>query len=227
LILVAAATPWEAEPLAKRLGLETLPGPLKGFGGKVERRLVRVLQTGMGRANVAAALESMEAERWPAPDVVVSAGFAGALQEGVRPAELVADLRGLPVEWLQLAQKAAADLGLPLHLGPFHSAERVLTPEEKRAAGAEKRALAVDLETAALRAWSETRGVAFAGVRAVFDGLDDRAPEAGPEDSSLGATLRFLGTHWKEAPKLAMLWPRQARGMKRLGQFLSKWFATL
>lgn len=234
MILVAAATPWEAEPLAGRWGLTELPGPEsqtggspRGFGGKLEGKLLRVLETGMGRERAAAALESMEALKWPAPDVVVSAGFAGALQEGVRPADLVADLRGAPVEWLRAARAAAADLGVPLHLGAFHSAERVLTPGEKRAVGLERRALAVDLETAALRAWCETRGVAFAAVRAVFDGLDDRAPEAGPEDTSLGASMRFLASHWREAPRLALLWPRQAKGMKRLGAFLEKWLGAI
>ncbi|MBI4346490.1 MAG: hypothetical protein HY553_06525 [Elusimicrobia bacterium] len=226
MILIAAATPWEAGPLAKRWGLEPVAGA-KAWGGKVGGKLVRVLETGMGREKAAAALESLDDLKWPAPDLVVSAGFAGALQDGLRGADLVADLRGMHVEWVQLARSVATSLGVPLHLGAFHSSERVLSPDEKRAVGVEHRAVAVDLETAALRSWSEARSTAFGAVRAVFDLVDERAPSVGPEDASFGATVRFLAAHWTQAPGLASWWPRQSKGMKRLGRFLEKWLGTL
>lgn len=226
-MLITAATPWEAGPLAKRWRLVPVPGLEKARAGAVGGRQVRVLETGMGRARTLAALEGLEALRWPEPELVISAGFAGALQEGLKPGELVADLRGLPLDWVQAARAAAAESKVTLHLGAFHSAQRVLSPEEKRAVGREHRAVAVDLETAAVREWCASRGLAFAGVRAVFDALDDHAPEEGPEDASAAATFKFLATRWRQAPRLALLWPRQARGMGALAGFLGQWLGKI
>lgn len=227
MIVVAAATPWEAGPLAKQWAFGPLPGLPRAYSGEIAGREVRVLETGMGGPKALAALESMKASSWPEPEAVVSAGFAGALQEGLRPAELVADLRGAPLEWVQAAREAATSLKTPLHLGAFHSADRVLQPEEKRAAGRNHRALAVDLESGAIRGWCAGHGAVFAGVRAVFDRLSDRAPTEGPADASAGAVARFLASNWRQAPRLAALWPRQARGMKALGRFLAYWIGHL
>lgn len=223
MMLVCAATPWEAGPLARHLGLAPLPGRPRTYAGDVGGREVRLLETGMGRESVAAALSSVE----PAPKLVVSAGFAGALQEGLKPADLVADLRGTPVEWVQSARAAAAELRTPLHLGAFHSAERILAPEEKRAAGRAHRAVAVDLESAAIRDWAEEHGAVFAGVRAVFDKVAERVPQGGPKDASARAVVRFLASNWRQAPRFARLWPRQVRGMRALGRFLAYWISTI
>ena len=116
---------------------------------------------------------------------------------------------------------------VPLHLGAFHSAERVLGPSEKKAIGLEHRSAAVDMESATLRSWAEAKGATFVGVRAVFDALGERAPEAGPADASAAAALRFAAEHWGELPRLLRLWPRQVRGMSRLGNFLARWFVQI
>ena len=221
MVLIAAATPWEAGPVAKALGLA------KDGSGRVGGREARLVVTGVGADRSSEALARVEAAGWPKADIVLSVGFSGALQEGLEPAELVADLRAAPLEWVQAARDTAAELAVPLHLGAFHSAARVLGPEEKRAAGRERRAIAVDMESAAVRAWSERRGATFAGLRAVFDAVGERAPTSGPEDASVASILRFLAAHATEAPRLLMLWPRQARGMRRLGRFLAHWLKRI
>ncbi|MBI4422609.1 MAG: hypothetical protein HY554_02715 [Elusimicrobia bacterium] len=229
MILLTAATPWEAKPLARRWGLalERAPGPGRLYAGRVAGRELRLAQTGMGSAKTAAALQALEAGDASAPAAVASVGLAGALQPGVRAGELVADLRGAPLDWLQAARETAGELRMPLHLGAIRSADRVLGPREKRELGAAQRAVAVDMETSAVRAWSERRGAVFVGVRAVFDELDERAPEGGPEDDSAGATLRFAASRWAELPRLVRFWPRQAGGMRVVGRFLERWLEIL
>lgn len=227
MILVTAATPWEAKPLARRWDLSPAGADGREFAGKVGERELRLIQTGMGRERSLAALRSMEERGTAAPRLVVSAGFAGALQEGLRPGDLVADLRGAPLEWVQSARESASRLKLPLYLGNFHVADRVLGPQEKRAIGQERRALAVDLETAAVREWCERRGAAFAGVRAIFDSLSERAPEEAPADDRAASMLRFAVRHWRQTPRLVSYLPRQARGLSALGRFLQLWFTTI
>ncbi|MCX5789999.1 MAG: hypothetical protein NTX64_16075 [Elusimicrobia bacterium] len=217
--MITAATPWEAKPITKALGLG------KSRSGRIGRREVSLIETGMGAEKCAAALARLDERN--GPDIVLSVGFCGALQAGLKPGDLVADLRGAPVEWVKAAQETAAELGLPLLLGAFHSAAHVLTPEEKKGAGHELRAVAVDMESATLRAWAEKNGAVFLGVRAIFDAMDERAPEAGPDDVSAMAVLRFLTTHASETPRLLMFWPRQARGMGRLGRFLASWLEKI
>ncbi len=82
MILVTAATPWEAKPLARRWRLSPAAGSAGlEHAGKVAGHEVRLIQTGMGRERTRTALDAVEARGWPAPSLVVSAGFAGALQE--------------------------------------------------------------------------------------------------------------------------------------------------
>lgn len=228
MIIVTAATRWEATPLEKTL---------KHFPD------IRLLKTGMGPVNARQAVErlvlngsALRDEPYSLPAVpgaysrpaltVISSGLAGALQPDVRCGDLVADFREAPLELLQSARSTAERLKMPLHLGAFISAERVLKSAEKREHGIKNRALAVDMESGALREWTKAHGGTFMAVRSILDELDDDLPDDVPGEGAVEA-LRFAARHWKKIPKLAALGLRQRRAMKRLTTFLEAWLKTL
>ena len=226
MILLTAATPWESGPLAKRWKLERTGATFRGRAFGVD---LIILETGMG----AAATESATGE--PARtdpalvlEAVVCTGLAGALQPGVRSGELVADLRGAPLDWVQAARQTAAELGRPLHLGVIWTSDDVVRdPQSKRALGEARRAVAVDMEGAVVRRWAEGRSIEYLSVRAVLDAVDQRLPSGAPENDSPAAVARFAASHWRELPLMAALWPRQLRAMAALGVFLEAWLPRL
>ncbi len=227
MILLATATPWETDPLKTRWRLRE--GALAGcYEGSVSGHALRLLETGIGADSTKARLERLlAAEERFKPELVISSGLAGALQPGLKAGELVADLREAPLEIVRSARETAARLKLPLHLGAFYTSDRVLEPALKREAGRLKRALAVDMESASLRAWSAQRGAAFVGLRAVLDTVDGRLPSGVPESGGLAALARYVAEHVGEFPLMLRLWPAQRRGMDSLGRFLESWLSTL
>src|SRR6266850_2319227 len=123
MIIITAATRWEAGPLEK-----------------LQRPGLTLLKTGMGPVKARQAIESLKMSG--SELTVISSGLAGALQPGVRGGDLVADFREAPLEFVQSARATAERLKMPLHLGKFMAAERVLKPAEKRDLGLKNRALA-------------------------------------------------------------------------------------
>lgn len=219
-VLLTAATPWESRPLAKALGL--LPDGPRQWRGVLGARRGVLLETGMGAGAAAAALErAFGKANGSAPGLIVSAGLCGALLPELKPGDLIVDVHGGPVELALAAAPAARRAGVVLHIGAVADADHVLSPPEKRALGVKLRAAAVDMESAAVRAWAEGRGAAFVAARAVLDGLEDQAPASAPRDASFGAALRFAVRHWAALPRLAAAGWRTRRGMDALGRFLS------
>lgn len=177
----------------------------------------------MGPVKARQALERLEPDR--SALILISSGFAGALAPGVRRGDLVADLREAPLDFVRSAQSAAERLKTPLHLGAFLSADRVLNPAEKRDLGARNRALAVDMESGALREWTKAGGGTFMAVRAVLDELDDELPDDAPGEG-VAQSLRFAAKHWRKLPALAALGLRQRRAMARLTAFMGEWLQS-
>jgi nucleoside phosphorylase len=218
-IVLTAATPWESEPLRRAWGLVPGPHP-RTWGGKAAGKDVLLVETGMGAERCAAALAALPA--FPV-ELAVSSGLAGSLQEGVRSADLVADPHGAPLAVLEAVREAAAAAQAPLHLGRMVSSSRVLTePAQKRALGENRRALAVDMESAQVRLWAGERGASFLALRAVLDELGDRLPADAPAAAGAAAALRYAAAHWRELPLLLRLGVRQRRAMARLALVLGK-----
>ena len=216
MIVIAAATPWESRPLARALGLRAVDGAegrrWSGAGGSI-----LLVETGMGPARAAAAMDRLAGK-----DIrlVVSAGFAGSLSGRIAPGDVVADLSSASRSLSRRAPALALESGLRLHDGPLASSEKVLAdPAQKRALGQRTGAGAVDMESAALRDWAKARGAAFAAVRVVLDGVDERLPSGEPGPGFFGL-LGYASARWRELPLLARLGLRQRRAMAALGGFL-------
>ncbi|MBI3548360.1 MAG: hypothetical protein HY078_04825 [Elusimicrobia bacterium] len=223
MIVVTAATPWESQPLVRRWSLASAGEGL--FKGALDGRRLVVAQTGVGLVKTRQTLSRIETGE---PVIAVSSGLCGALQPGIKPGDLAVDLRGAPIEAVEAARETARALGLGFHAGIFHTSARVESrPEAKRELGRSLRAVAVDMESAAVREWCASRGGLFLGARAVLDAVDDRLPDGAPEDASAGALARYALAHWSDLPLLLRLGARQRRAMRDLADFLDRWLRTL
>jgi adenosylhomocysteine nucleosidase len=194
---------------------------------------VLVVETGVGSARADAALSwlldrPMLGNVPYRPKVVLSTGFAGALQPGLQIGDVllateVADLCGnrWPVTWPGELPPGAWHP--PLHQGRLLSAPHLVgRPEEKQALGRQHGAVAVDMETAAVARLCSEQGMPFGCVRAISDdvqtGLSPRLLSllAGERVSSL-RVLAALATK----PGLAgELW-RLARDTRRAARQLA------
>lgn len=142
-----------------------------GFRARLERRMcVSVLTIGVMGKRGAPMLERLIQQH--RPEIIVSAGFSGALQPG------------LPIGAIILAENFS-DSGLlrntPLpesfRVGRTITVDDVLeTSDQKKAAGLETGALAVDLETSHFQQVCDRNGVKMISIRAISDTLDQDIP---------------------------------------------------
>jgi adenosylhomocysteine nucleosidase len=144
---------------------------------------VLVLETGIGRDRTERVLQwllnkPIFGNLAYQPKVIISAGFAGALQEGLQVGDLilateVTDGQGnlWPVSWP--GPLPPGDWRPPLRRGRLLTANHLVAqPEEKRALGRQHEALAVDMESAVLAELCSRKEVPFACLRAISDPAD-------------------------------------------------------
>jgi adenosylhomocysteine nucleosidase len=127
-----------------------------------------VLITGMGQRNAGESLR--QAFSRIRPEKVITAGFAGALNPGLRLGTVVfeADLETGLVE--RLTQAGAAR-------GRFQCADRVVvTAAEKRSLRKATGADAVEMESSVIRALCREKGIPSATVRVISDAADEDLP---------------------------------------------------
>lgn len=221
-VLVTAATRWEAEPLAKALGLP-VSGHDRWEGLSCGRRIL-LLKTGMGAVKTHDVLE----RDCVAGDygLVISAGLCGAMQPGVKTGDIVADAQEVELDYATTLKGTATALGLPFYFGKILHTNIVLKPETKRKLGTEHRVLACDMETAAVRRWAEDKTPVI-GLRVVLDELDEEVPSDAPESERPLALARYALAHAAELPLLIRTGLRSSRSMKRLSGFIRAYLEAL
>lgn len=221
-VLITAATKWEYSPLLKALGLrETGAGRAEGtFAG----RTIVLVKTGIGAKNAADALGS--GFRPSDFGLALSAGLCGAMQKEARTGDLVADAREADLDLVKPLRETAIKLALPFHFGKILHANIVLKPEAKKALGEEHRALACDMETAAVRRWADGKTAAIA-VRVVLDEVHEEIPAAAPDGEDAAALARFALANASAMPSLIKTGWRSARAMKTLSRFLTAYLEAL
>lgn len=220
-VLITAATRWETEPLAKALGL-----PASGGGrweGLACGRRILLLKTGIGALKTRDALERdcVAADH----GLVLSAGLCGAMQEGVKTGDIVADVQDVELELATTLRETATTLGLTLHFGKILHTNIVLEPAIKRKLGTENRVLACDMETAAVRRWAEGKTPVI-GLRVVLDELDDAVPADAPESEDAAALARYALSHAAQLPLMIRTGLRSSRAMKRLSTLIRAYLET-
>jgi nucleoside phosphorylase len=221
-VLITTATKWEAEPLARGLNL-TRKSETR-FEGSLAGRSFVLIKTGMGAKKTTDALE----KDFVAADfgLILSAGLCGAMQDGIKAGDVVADAQGIDLDYVVPLREAAERLKLKFHFGKILHTNIILTPEKKRKLGAEYRMLACDMETAAVRRWAQTKAPVI-GARVVLDEIDEEIPEGAPEGENPAALARFALSHAAQLPRLIKTGMRSARAMKNLTQFLRTYLETI
>jgi len=196
-IAVIAAMSSELTVLRKKTN-SALKREKKGvrfFLGKADGQQVILVQSGVGYRKAERAT-SLLLESY-SPDLIISAGYTGALQPHLGAAELVIaqniyeknlkDKDGnepgqtirlsVRVEdnIVSLARQLAEEIGLRYHDGHLMTSAKVVSdPASKKLLEQEHSLVAVDMETAAVGRVAEKRGIPFLSIRSVLDPLDLR-----------------------------------------------------
>lgn len=166
MIAITFSLPDESEKFRRSLQVSARAGT--GVGSAIRGALdgvpVIVWHIGVGaeRARREAARLLAEAK----PEIVLCAGYGGALVPGMQLGEIVLDTRGTLLGGAFQARTGRI----------FTAAHLAETTEEKRRLGVESGALAVDMETALVADIFEPAGIPVLGIRAISDRLEDDVP---------------------------------------------------
>lgn len=164
-----------------------------GLKSQTASTYVLVIQTGIGSDKAGSVTRKiLESEAW---DVVISTGFAGALnslpigslvigQEVLLLGQtegLLSDSDPQSIEchpdWVKALLGMQLIYGYPLQHGCFVATDRVLTQSsQKRILGERTGAVAVDMESGAIGQVAKQYGLPFLIVRSISDGVNEDLP---------------------------------------------------
>lgn len=149
-----------------------------------EKGHVLLVCAGIGEKCAREATESVLTFR--APQVVLSVGLAGALDQTLSVGTVV-----VPTKVLH--QQSGRAFTIEGGKGTLLTSTDVVTPDEKRKLAKQFSAQAVDMEAAAVAETAKQRGVKFVAVKAISDALDFPMPPLGRFIDSGGRfhALRF------------------------------------
>src|SRR5262249_32936161 len=137
--------------------------------GKSEPSIL-VLETGVGRRRMEQALAWLLSQQ-RLPKLIISAGFSGALRDGLNIADIIVATEGVDEEggsW-PASSPGAIDSDT-FRRGKLLTVSRTIAETgEKLALGQKYNALAVDMETAVVGRMCSERGIPFGCVRAISD----------------------------------------------------------
>jgi len=163
-----------------------------GLESQAESSYVLLIQTGIGQAKARSMTqEILQSASW---DVVISAGFAGALNSSPigsllignevllgDSADLLSDSDSPRIachpDWVNMSLNIQLTGTDPLQGGRFVTMDRVLTQaSQKQILGKRTGAVAVDMESGAIGEVARQHGIPFLIVRAISDGLNEDLP---------------------------------------------------
>ena len=186
--------------------------------GRLGDRGLALVAGGIGRANAERATWALLQGHQPA--WVISAGFAGALREGLRHGDIVmADSLVTPSgERLAIDLKVSREAltATPgLHVGRLLTVDRVVAKSaDKRKLGETHDALAVDMETYAVAELCRREKVRFMAVRVISDTVDEELPadigRVAQQRTLVGTLGAVTGAVWRR--------PASFKDMLRLKQ---------
>lgn len=226
-VLFVVALAWEARTLLR--GLAAAQPRRRGaatlWTGTCALGDVAVLQTGIGGERAEEGLRF--AAEIVAPDVVLSTGCAGALDDALATGDLVVATEivgpsgervAVEARWRERYREAGDRAGIRTVTGALLSSDVVLLgAAEKRTRRARSGALAVEMEALALARGADTLGAEFAAARAILD----------PADVALPADLIAASDHHGRARPTRLLGalarrPRLMRELLALGSMVAR-----
>ncbi len=184
---IVAAMRREIWPLVRSWKRSPLAHGGRGFE-LYESDLAYAVIAGIGREPARLATEALLAEF--GLEVLISAGFAGALVEGMR--------LGGPFSAKEVVDAATGEVFptlLPAGAGRLVTVEQVTREERKRELAARFDGKAVDMEAAAVARIAQQHGIGFLAVKAISETLDFPMPpvERFVDDNGNFQTARFVG----------------------------------
>jgi adenosylhomocysteine nucleosidase len=196
-------------------------------------RSVLVVETGVGQAKVARVLDwlltkpSFDGVPYE-PRLIVFAGFAGALTDGLHVGDVVladevVEAHGHSWRTTWSPKLPEGRRVPPLHRGRLLSVDRLIaTPEEKHRLGRQHQACAVDMESALFAAHCTQAGIPFACVRAISDEVATPLSPAltsllSGSSASPWRVLKTLAWHPGMLPELLRLARATKRASTQLG----------
>ena len=186
-ITAFAALGWEARAvLAGLADVEAAGEPRRWRGRLRDGRTCLVVQTGMGPARAAAAAQTA-----PRADLFLSLGCGGGLLPWLRTGDVVVATEVVRLDASCRPEACTAAVLPPVelgaHAGVVASSPAPLATAVQKTAAAGCGALLVDMESWALAAEADRRGIPLAVVRVVLDVAgDELAALAGAVDTTTG-----------------------------------------
>jgi adenosylhomocysteine nucleosidase len=232
LILLFYAFAREIAPFKRRqdkrapLSLEGL----RGFRTTVAGREFAVVGHGIGHRR-ATEIARNTFDLMPGAELVIGTGVVGALSTGLKPGDLVLADRILTIDADDRIDEQASTVG-DAHVraighslasaGIAYSTGAILTSHRVLATGAEKRhaktstgAIAVDMETAAIAAEANARGLPFVAIRAVLDEVDDEVVGGAMADQDGNVKPLAATSFLLRNPATMLKLPRMMRNLSR------------
>ena len=161
-VAIVAAMEREVGPLIRGWNMI-----LSHYGRVFEKGHVVLVIGGIGERFAADAAEKILMFR--APEVILSVGFAGALEQSLSVGTVV-----VPTKVLH--QESGRTFTIDGGEGTLLSTSRIATTSQKKEAAARFGAQAIDMEAAAVAEVAQRRGIRFAAVKAISDALDFPLP---------------------------------------------------
>jgi adenosylhomocysteine nucleosidase len=199
--------------------------------GKLAGREVVIVEGGVGQK--AAARATAETIKFYQPEWVISAGFAGGLDEKLRRghillADEVTNLAGDVLKTDLHLDQASLSATKGLHIGRLLTVDSIIRePSERHALSAQHSALACDMECFAVARACRDRNIPFLAVRIISDAVDDVLPpeiEHLLKQKSLAGKLgAAAGAVFKRPGAAKDLWNLREDALKasdRLAKFL-------
>jgi adenosylhomocysteine nucleosidase len=185
--------------------------------GEVAGKIVAVILSGIGRERATRAAEVLIAGH--RPDLLISAGFAGALDSAIARNAILAPVEIVDAEGGRYPVTPERDVrsigGIEATPARLLTVDRIIrTREEKDELGRKHEAQLVDMESAAVAAVCQARQVPFVSVRVVSDDAQSDLPEEVANlmtrsgSYRVGAAVRAI---WNRPSSLKDFWTLHAR----------------
>jgi nucleoside phosphorylase len=186
IVEVVAAHPLELKELKKGLGFKSAK-TAAASDNPINGALVRLTETGIGKASVKSSLSSRFGKK-SGPSVIVNVGFAGALNSELECGEWVVcstvscfwagsdKLNSIAADeaTIQTAYAYFDDARIPFVRGQLLTVDEPCTCIEERSRfRAKSSALAVDMEAFYVAEWARDNDIPFLSVKIISDAVSD------------------------------------------------------
>lgn len=203
-IAITFALPTESLDLRRRLREPKQSGYF--VSGQINDRAITILHTGVGPKNCNQRIEALLHK--VRPRLVVSSGFAGAVNQNLKPGDLILAENFSDPKLLEKAEQTLPDRKF-YTAQVFTSTSIIDSMDERNEIALRSGAAAVDMETGGIASVCNTHGVPLLSLRAISDTPEQSFPappsilfDLDRQRTDYGRLLGYLLTHPASIPRL-------------------------